>query len=208
MRFSFVPRERKFFDLFEASGANAVKTAYMLKELVDTWVDIEAKANQIDDLEHAGDTITHKIIEQLNRTFVTPFDREDIASLAHSLDDITDFIHAAATAMFIYKVEYPTQRARELADIIVEIVAEVEKALFLLRHQAKLKQVFEYCVEINRLENMADRVYRTAMAELFEDSSDIAAIIKWREIYEHMESTTDRCEDVANVLEGIAMKHA
>jgi len=105
-------------------------------------------------------------------------------------------------------VDYPRQRARELAEIIVNAVGEMEEAFLLLRHHAKLKQVLRHCVEINRLENMADTVYRIAMAELFEDTSDMAAVIKWREIYEHMESATDRCEDVANVLEGIAVKHA
>ena len=207
-KFPFIPKEKQFFQLLEAGTANMVKTAQALKEMVDTWEGVEEKASLIDELEHTGDTITHGIIEQLHRTFVTPFDREDIASLAHSLDDVTDFIHAAATAMFIYKVDYPSQGAEELAGILVQATAEVEKALSLLRHHAKLKQVLEHCIEINRLENMADSVYRKAMAQLFEDSSDIAAVIKWREVYEHMESATDRCEDVANVLEGIALKHA
>ena len=208
VKFPFIPRERKFFDLFESNTKNTVNAAHALKDLVDTWVHVEAKVNQIDELEHVGDTITHSIIEQLHRTFVTPFDREDIASLAHSLDDVTDFIHAAAMAMSTYKIDGVNQRARELADIIVLATAEVEKAFYLLRHHGKLNQVLEHCIEINRLENMADTIYRTAMAELFEDSSDMAAVIKWREIYEHMESATDRCEDVANVLEGIALKHA
>jgi len=154
-----------------------------------------------------GDTITHQIIARLNRTFVTPFDREDIALLAHSLDDVTDFIHAAADAMFIYKIECPAPRAQELADIIVQAATEVEKAMPQLRRPKELKQILERCVELNRLENMADRVFRSAMGELFEDSTDIAYIIKWREIYEYMESATDRCEDVANVLEGVALKH-
>jgi hypothetical protein len=109
--------------------------------------------------------------------------------------------------MLIYKIDRPSRRARELADIIVEAATEVERALPQLRHRAQLKQVLERCVEINRLENAADRVFRSAMAELFDDSPDIANIIKWREIYEHMESATDRCEDVANVLEGVALKH-
>ena len=203
-----MPRERKFFDLFEASTANAFKTAQVLKEMVDTWIGLEEKVNLIDELEHTGDTITHSIFEQLHRTFITPFDREDIASLANSLDDVTDFIHAASMAMFIYKVNYPSQGAKELASIIVQATAEVETALSLLRHRAKLKQVLEHCIEINRLENTADSIYRRAMAQLFEDSSDMAAVIKWREIYDHMESATDRCEDVASVLEGIALKHA
>jgi len=143
----------------------------------------------------------------LHRTFVTPFDREDIALLAHSLDDVTDFIHAAADAMLLYKVEYPSQGAKELADIIVQAAAEVERAMPQLRHHAELKQILPRCVEINRLENMADRVFRSAMADVFDDSTDFSYVIKWREIYEHMEEATDRCEDVANVLEGVALKH-
>ncbi len=185
-----------------------VKAAHKLKEMVDTWGNVEEKANEIIELEHEGDTITHRIMEQLNRTFVTPFDREDIALLAHTLDDVTDFIHAAADAMFLYKVNSPGQRAKELADIIVQATTEVERVMPRLRHRAELKQVPPYCVEINRLENMADRAFRAAMAELFTDTTDITEIIKWREIYEHMESATDRCEDVANVLEGVALKHA
>ncbi len=207
-RLPFIPREEKFFDLFEASAQNMVKTAQKLKQLVDTWENVGEGVSEITELEHEGDRITHQIMEQLHRTFVTPFDREDIALLSHTLDDVTDFIHAAADAMFIYKVDRPSQRAKELSDIIVQSAAEVERAMPQLRHRAQLKQILERCVEINRLENEADRVFRSAMAELFTDTTDIAEIIKWREIYEHMESATDRCEDVANVLEGVALKHA
>ena len=207
-KFPFMPREEKFFDLFEQSAENMVKAAQGLKEMVDNWGDVEKRVGQITELEHEGDTITHQIIAQLHRTFVTPFDREDIALLAHTLDDVTDFIHAAADAMLIYKVDYPSLSAKELADIIVQATAEVERAIPQLRNRAQLKRVLVRCVEINRLENMADTVYRAAMAELFNDSPDMAYVIKWREIYEHMESATDRCEDVANVLEGVALKHA
>jgi predicted phosphate transport protein (TIGR00153 family) len=204
----FVPREEKFFGLFEQSVQNMVQAAQELKSLVDTWDNVPERAAAITDLEHQGDTITHQIIAQLHRSFVTPFDREDIALIAHTLDDVTDFIHAAADAMFIYKIDHPSHRARELADIIVQAATEVERAMPKLRRNKELKQVLEHCVEINRLENMADRVYRSALAELFDDATDMAGLIKWREIYEHMESATDRCEDVANVLEGIALKHA
>jgi len=207
-KFPFIPREEKFFDLFEEGAQNVVKAAQGLKEMVDTWGDVEAKVGEITELEHHGDTITHRIMAQLNRTFVTPFDREDIALLAHSLDDIIDFIHAAADAMLDYKIDHPSQRAKELADIIVQAAAEVERALPVLRHRGKLQEVLQRCVEINRLENMADRVFRSAQAELFDDTTSIADVIKWREIYEHMESATDRCEDVANVLEGVALKNA
>ena len=207
-KFSLIPREKKFFNLFEESAQNMVNAAQGLKELVDIWENTEERVSEITKLEHLGDTITHQIMAQLNRTFVTPFDREDIALLAHTMDDVTDFIHSAADAMFIYKIDRPSQRARELADIIVQAAAEVEKAVCGLRRHAELKQILGRCVEINRLENMADRVFRAAMAELFDDTTDITQIIKWREIYEHMEAATDRCEDVANVLEGVALKHA
>ena len=207
-KFPFLPRGGDFFDLFEESARNVVKAAQDLKQIIDTWKHVEERVAEITELEHRGDTITHRIMAQLNRTFVTPFDREDIALLAHSLDDIVDFIHAAADAMLLYKVDPPSERAKQLADIIVQAAAEVERTMPHLRHRAELKQIVERCVEINRLENMADRVFRSAMAELFDDTTDMAQVIKWREIYEHMESATDRCEDVADVLEGVALKHA
>jgi len=208
VRFPFIPREEVFFPLFEESARNMVKAARCLKELVDTWQDVEQKVNEITELEHQGDTITHKIAAQLHRTFVTPFDREDIAQLAHTLDDVTDFIHAASDAMLLYKVDPPGQRVKELADIIVQGATEIERAMPQLRRRSELRQILKRCVELNRVENMADQVYRSALAELFADSTDITHIIKWREIYEHMESATDRCEDVANVLEGVAAKNA
>ena len=208
MRIPFLPREEKFFELFEDSAHNTVKAAIVLNELVDKWEHVEQRVEEIKELEHIGDTITHEIVARLHRTFVTPFDREDIALLAKSLDDIIDFIESASNDMLIYKVKAPSRRAKELADIIIEAATEVERAILDLRHKAKLKQILERCVEINRLENMADVVYRSALAELFEDSTDMAHVIKWREIYEHMESATDRCEDVANVIEGVALKHA
>jgi len=204
---SFMPKEQKFFDLFEASAQNSIKGARALKEMIDTWQFIDSHVGEITELEHEGDSITHQVISLLHRTFVTPFDREDIALLAHTLDDIMDFIHSTADSMFIYKIPAPTQRAKELADIIVQATIETEKAVRGLRRKSDFKMILEGCVEINRLENAADRVYRAAIGELFDDTTDIAKIIKWREIYEHMETTTDRCEDVADVLEGVALKH-
>ena len=205
---NFMPREQKFFDLFEASGENIIKGAKSLKEMVDTWEFVDSHMAEITEMEHEGDSITHQIISLLHRTFVTPFDREDIALLAHTMDDIMDFIHAAADSMFIYKITEPTQRSKELADIIVQAAIEVNKAVSGLRHKSEFKMILERCVEINRLENAADRIYRAAIGELFDDTADITKIIKWREIYEHMETATDRCEDVADVLEGVALKNA
>jgi predicted phosphate transport protein (TIGR00153 family) len=208
VRLPFVPRENKFFDLFEESADNIEEAAGALKMLMDDWQFIDSRVAEITEMEHRGDNITHQIISLLHRTFVTPFDREDIALLAHTMDDIMDFIHAAADAMFIYKITCPTDRAKQLADIIIKAANEVKKAVSALRKRAHQKVIIDGCVEINRLENMADRVYRAAIAELFDENEDLALLIKWREIYEHLESATDRCEDVANVLEGVALKHA
>ena len=207
-RLSLIPREKKFFALFEQGTQNAVKIAQQLKDMVYIWGNVKERVGVINDLEHQGDAITHQIFEQLHRTIITPFDREDIALLAHSIDDVADFIHAAADAMLLYKVERPTHRAKELADIVVQAVAEVERAVSEMHDRIGRKQLLKRCVEINRLENIGDSVYRSAMAELFDDSADFAGVIKWREIYNHMESVIDRCEDIANILEGVAIKYA
>lgn len=207
-RITLMPREDSFFTYFEEGAQNAVTTARKLKELIDTWENVPGKVAEIDELEHVGDTITHRVIRQLHTTFITPFDREDIALLAHSLDDITDFIQAAADAMLIYKVAKPSEAARKLAETIVQATEEVATAMPELRSRGGLKHLLTHCVEINRLENVADGIYRAAVGELFDNTSNIADIIKWREIYDHMETATDRCEDVANVLEGVALKNA
>jgi len=207
-KFSFIPREAKFFDMLEASARNSVDIANALKYLVDNWGDVEQKVAYMAELEHRGDSITHEVIAQLHRTFITPFDREDIALLAQRLDDVDDFIYAAGNAIRIYKLTEATPRARELADIILEAALELERAVPKLRDKGQLRQVLPHCVELNRLENKADRAYRAALGELFDDTSDMAFIMKWREIYQHMESVADRCEDVANVLEGVALKNA
>jgi len=207
-KLSLVPREKKFFVLFEQSAQNAVKITQQLKDMVYIWENLKGRVGVINDLEHQGDAITHQIFEQLHRSVITPFDREDIALLAHSLDDVTDFIHAAADAMLLYRVACPTNRAKELAGIAVEAVGEVEKAVSEMHNRIGRKQLLKRCIEINRLENLGDLVYRSGMAELFNDAADIADVIKWREIYNHMESVIDRCEDIANILEGVAIKYA
>ena len=206
-KFSIIPREEKFFDLIEVGTANMVRTAEALKDLVDDWTDVHEKVLKIAELEHAGDSVTHQIIAMLHRSFVTPFDREDIALLAHSMDDVVDFIHSAADYMLLYKVGEPGPRVKELAEIILLATKEVAAAAPKLRNKSGLKQLLEHCIVINRLENQADQAYRAALVELFEEY-EMVDIIKWREIYESMESATDRCEDVANVFEGVALKNA
>jgi len=207
-KLSLIPKEKKFFVLFEQGTQNAVKIAQQLKDLVDIWENVKERVGVITDLEHQGDAITHQIFEQLHRSFITPFDREDIAMLAHSLDDVTDFIHAAADAMFLYDVKRPTNKAKELVGIVLQVVVETEKAVSEMHDRVGRKNLMKRCVEINRLENVGDSVYRAAMAELFNDSADIAGLIKWREVYNHMESVIDRCEDIANILEGVAIKYS
>jgi uncharacterized protein len=193
--------------MFEQSAQNAVKVAEQLKQMLDEWESAPGHMSKITELEHDGDTVTHEIIAQLHRTFITPFDREDIALLAHSMDDVVDNIEAAADTMLLYKVDKPTRQAKELANIIVEVTREVEKAITEIKRKINLKQILQRSIEINRLENEADRLYRSALADLF-TVQDMAFVIKWREIYEYMESSVDRCEDIANVLEGVALKYA
>ncbi len=208
MRFPFIPREEKFFDLFEESARNLVRGAGLLAELIEKWENIEERVSEITELEHHGDNITHRIIAQLHATFITPIDREDIAQLADRMDDVMDLIEGAAVDMLIYEVKRPTERAQELADILVRTTSEVSAALPRLRRRNQLNKIPEHCIEINRLENEADTVVRAALAELFHNQIDLADVIKWREIYDHMETATDRCEDIANVLEGVMIKRA
>ena len=206
VKFSFIPREEKFFDLIEIDAANMVKAAEALCDLVHAWRDVPAKVANIAELEHTGDSVTHQIIAMLHRSFVTPFDREDIALIAHSMDDVTDFIHSAADYMLLYNVNPPDERARELSDLIVLAAKEIALAAPKLRNKRQLKDILQQCIEINRLENLADDVFRSALVELFANR-EIAEVIKWREIFEHMESAIDRAEDVANVFEGVALKN-
>jgi uncharacterized protein len=208
VKFSLLPREEKFFDLFEQGARSMVLAAEKLKEIVDKWENVEALVAEVTEIEHQADSITHQIYAQLHRTFVTPFDREDISHLAGNIDDVTDFIQAAADAMVVYKIAKPEKSAKELSDIIVTASKEVLKAIMLMKSSKNIKEMLGVCVEINRLENMADRIYRSALGQLFDGQTNLTDIIKWREVYDHMESATDRCEDVADAIEGIALKQS
>jgi len=203
-----MPRDTKFYDLFEQGTANLVTAAEKLVDLFNNYEDIEAKAKQLKDLEHQGDTITHEIIQRLHRTFVTPIDREDIALLAHTLDSVMDFIEAAGRTAFLYRIARPTEKAQQLCSIVARMAYKLNEVMPRLRHRDQFKQILQDCVEMNSLENEADDVHHAAMAELFDGCRDACEIIKWREIYQHMENATDRGEDVANILEGIVLKHA
>ena len=198
-----------FYNLFEQDTSNLVAAAEMLVDLFDNYENVEAKARQLKDLEHKGDTITHDIIQRLHRTFVTPIDREDITLLANSLDDVMDLIEAAGRTACLYSIAQPTERARQLARIVARVTHKLNEAMPCLRRHDQFPRIIKQCVEINTLENEADDVQHTALAELFEVCHlNACEVIKWREIYEHLENATDRGEDVANVLEGIVLKYA
>ncbi len=208
-KFLMTPRDTKFYDLFEQQTANLVTAAEKLVDLFDNYEDVEAKAKELKNLEHRGDIITHEIIARVNRTFVTPLDREDITLLAHKLDDVMDFIEAAGRTAFLYRIAEPTERARQLASIVAKVAYKLDEVMPSLRRRDQFKWILEQCVEINTLENEADDVHHAALAELFEVChTNACEVIKWREIYQHMEDATDRGEDVANILEGIVLKHA
>jgi len=163
---------------------------------------------QIKDIEHDGDKITHQTMDRLNRTFVTPLDREDIHALISKLDDILDFVDAAANRMILYRIKEPKPEALRLADILFKSVEELKRAISLLRNLKQPQEILKLCIEINSLENEGDSVLRGGVAKLFDEAQDPLLIIKWREIFENLETAIDRCEDVANILEGIVIKYS
>lgn len=206
-KFLLTPRDTKFYDLFEQDTANLVTAAEKLADLFENYEDVEAKVKELKNLETQGDVITHKIAERLHRTFVTPIDREDVILLTNALDDVMDFIEAAGRTAVLYRIVQPTERAKQLASIVAKLVCRLNDVMPCLRHRDQFKRILEQCVEINSLENEADDVHHAAQIELFRDCRDACKIIKWREIYQHLEDATDRGEDVANVLEGIVLKY-
>ena len=204
--FSLIPREVRFFDLFEQQSQHIIKGAQLLRELVNNFSDARAKSHAIKEVEHQGDQITHDIVKKLNTTFITPIDREDIHDLATRLDDVLDYIEAAAERLVVYRIKEPTSASRAMAEVIVQQTHAMDRAIKCLRTMDP--GFHEHAVEVNRLENSADNLLRDSLAALFEEQADPIEVIKWKEIYETMETVTDRCEDVVNVIEGIILKMA
>ena len=207
-KLQLLPKDMHFFDLFEDASVNMVEAAKLLVDLLEHFEGVEAKARSIKDVEHRADTVTHEIMNELRKTFIPPLDREDVAALAESLDDVVDYIEDAAARMVLYKVTEPTSTAQELARIILRVAEEIQRTLPLLRNREDMKRVLRATVEINRMENEADDVARQGLMQLFDQPTDVLHVIKWREIYEVLEGATDRAEDVANVLEGVVLKHS
>jgi predicted phosphate transport protein (TIGR00153 family) len=204
MAFRFIPREEKFYSDFQALADELKRGSRLLEEMLAPDHPIWDKADEIHEVEHKCDFLTHEIIQRLNRTFVTPLDREDIHALARSLDDVMDAIDASATLIRLYRLEKVRFGARELAHIITPSTHEVRLALDALESN---KGLITHAVEINRLENEADRVHQQAVSRLFDDERDPLVVMKWKETLDFLEDATDRCEDVANVLEGVMVKH-
>ena len=202
--FNFMPREEDFFSLFQQSSKNVIEGGRLLKELMDNYQDVSAKVSRIKDIEHQGDEITHEIVRRLNLTFITPLDREDIHDLTCALDDILDEIDAVADLFLIYKIGNPTEAAVKLADILYQASVAVGKGIDQLA-EGNLDANHSN-IQVNSLENEADRLSRNAISTLFDEEKDPITVLKWKEIYESFETGTDCCEDVANVLERIALK--
>jgi len=204
MAFRLLPREEKFYSDFQALADELKRGASALEAMLAPDRPVWDKAEEIKEIEHKCDFLTHEIIQRLNRTFVTPLDREDIFALARSLDDVMDAIDAAAAIVRLYRLDRVRFGARELARIITASTDQVRLALGALEHN---KGLATHAVEINRLENEADRMHQEAVSKLFEDERDPLLVIKWKEALDFLEDATDRCEDVANVVEGVMVKH-
>lgn len=205
---SFIPKEEKFFDLFEQSAENALKGGRLFLELLRDPTNLEAKVGAIKDVEHAGDQITHETMEKLNKTFITPIDREDIHELISRLDDVIDLIETAAEKIMIFKVKNYDPKFISLAEILVKSMEALLLAITCLKRMKNPDAVLKSCIEANKLENEGDQVYRQLLSALFEKVTDPIEIIKQKEIFEDLENAIDKCEDVTNVLEGVVLKYA
>ncbi len=208
----FTPKDKKFFPLFEKSGANLVVMSQHLIDLVNSDSEDrefrEATYKKISDLEHIGDDITHQIYIELGKNFITPFDREDIHALGSALDEIADYIHGSSSRMFLYNVTVMTEPIKKLADLIHQSTKEVAKALNELKNYKNIRVIADACIRINNVENQADYIFDKAVGDLFDYEEDAKTIIKYKEVLSAMETATDMCEDVANVLESILIKNA
>jgi uncharacterized protein len=204
-RFSLVPQDRVFFDLFTEAGQNTLRTAKLLRDLLERWPDEGGLATDILKAEQEGDRITHDIIRRLNTTFVTPIDREDIYALATQLDDIVDYIEEVADFMGLYSIEAPMDQSHALAEVLVN---SCEQLYGLLENLRGFKGLDHYWIEIHRLENDGDRIYRDAVASLFADRIDPMVVIRWRDVFLRLERAIDATETSASVVEGIVVKNA
>ena len=202
---SLIPRDEKFYELFREQAENILNAARKLVALFDEFQDIEKRVMEIKFVEHKGDQLTHALMMKLNKTFITPFDREDIHSLGSALDDVLDLLDAVANRMLLYKVKEVTPGARQLAKVVLH---GSEILLRAVSQMDKPQDILEYCDQLKQIEEEADRIKDECVGGLFENSVDPFEVIKWKEIYEVLEATTDKIEDVADVLETVVLKAA
>ncbi|MFL5319554.1 MAG: DUF47 domain-containing protein [Myxococcaceae bacterium] len=203
-----MPKSDEFFDAFDTQAAITLEGCQLLKTLMEDFTHIEEKVKAIKDVEHRGDDVTHSAYERLHRQFITPFDRGDIHRLLSRIDDVLDLADAAAERIRLYEIPAMTDDAKALAAVLVESASTMQRAVKALRHIKKPQEILEACKEINRLENVSDQLLRTTVSKLFKSGWDPLLIIKWKEIYDLLETATDRCEDVANVIEGVVLEHS
>ena len=208
MGLRLVPREEAFFDLFNAQATNVVEGANLLKDFLEDYTNVDQKRMKIEKCENQGDEIAHKIIEKLNTTFITPMDREDIHALTSALDDILDLINSVSQRMHLYDVKYITDDAKALANIILRASEETEALVNNMEKFKDIKTLKTRWIEVNRLENEGDKVSCHAIAGLFKNETNPIEVIKWKELYEHLETAIDKCEDVANIVESVVLKNA
>jgi predicted phosphate transport protein (TIGR00153 family) len=203
----FFKRDTDFFEIFDAMGKNLILASSKLVAFFEDFSGMESKIKEIRDIEHDNDLLTHEVIRKLNQTFLTPIDREDIHSLASRMDDILDLMWGAAQRAQLFKLKESTKEAAALAKTLANMIDLVYKTFNYLR-QKKYSYIQDLCVEIHGLENQGDEIFRATLGRMFDEMKDPILIIKWKEIYENLENATDRCEDVANILESIVLKYA
>ena len=203
-----LPKETSFYDFFEEHARLTVQGTAEFVSLVSSAANIDAKAKRIKEIEHETDVITHRCVGALHTVFITPIERDDIYRLITKMDDIMDYVEAGAERISLYDISEMTPEVVDMADVLWRAAKEVEEALNGLRDLKNPKRILAKCVDINRLENEADAILRRALARMFKEEKDAILIIKWKEIYESLENATDRCEDVANIIEGVVLEHA
>ncbi len=206
--FRVTSKEEKFFDYFVDAAAITCKAAEQLEKLMMNYVSIGSKVKAIEETEHECDQCVHNILEQVNKSFITPIDREDMHLIAKELDNITDDIESTAHRFTMFNVASIHEDAVKLTRLITVCTKEVKSLMIELKNMKKSKVLSEKIIEINRLENEGDTIYRNAITNLFAAEKDAVEVVKWKEIYEYLEKTLDACEDVANIVEGVVMKHA
>ena len=204
----FLPRETSFFDFFEQHAALTIEGTKEFLSMVTTGANIATKCRRISDIEHETDTITHRCVEALHKTFITPIDRDSIHRLITRMDDVMDYVEAAAERIELYEMTIMTADVRDLADVLHRSAQQVELCVRGLRTLKNPQATLKLCIDINRLENEADAILRRSVARLFKEEKDPITVIKWKEVYENLEMASDRCEDVANIIEGVVLENS